>query len=131
MKTYQWHRSTIAESFDRLTRGEKPWVAFGDFLDDWRRSGHEDRYELIEVPLQDTARHPQWAALFAATVEQLCSLEQINSPAWIRDETYYYLPEPWYPTVRSEKMGQLYQEITPLIFKQHNVFSGDRVLDRI
>ena len=130
MKTYQWHRYTIAESFDRLTGGENAWVAFGDFLDDWKRSDHEDRYELIEAPLQDSARHPQWAALFAAAVEQLCSLEQITSPAWIRDEKYY-LPEPWYPTVRSEKMRLLYQEITPLIFKQHNVFSGDRVLERI
>jgi hypothetical protein len=130
MEKYRWHRYTIAESFDRLTRAENPWVAFGDFLDDWRRSDPQDRYELIEAPLQDATHHAQWAALFAAAVEQLCSRERIDPPAWVRDEKYYLL-EPWYPTVRSEKMRQLYQEITPLIFKQHNVFSGDRVLDRI
>jgi hypothetical protein len=73
MEEYRWHRYTIAESFDRLTKAENPWVAFGDFLDDWRRSDHQDRYEFIEARLQDSAHHVHWAALFAAAFEQLCS----------------------------------------------------------
>lgn len=32
MATYHWHRYSAAESFERVKRGENPWVAPGDFL---------------------------------------------------------------------------------------------------
>ena len=50
MEKYHWHRYTALESFDRIKKGEDPWVAHGDFLDDWRRSNHEDRLELVNEP---------------------------------------------------------------------------------
>jgi len=31
MQKYRWHRYTIAESFDRLTKAENLWFTFGDF----------------------------------------------------------------------------------------------------
>ncbi len=34
----QHHYQTAAETFDRIRRGTTPWVAIGDFLDDWRRA---------------------------------------------------------------------------------------------
>ena len=132
MEKYHWHRYTVSESFDRIKKGENHWVAFGDFLDDWRRSNHEDRLELVNEPPREpmTPEERRWAALFAAAVEQICTQEEIGPPAWVKDAKYY-LDEPWYPTVKTENMRRLYQEVTPMIFKQHNVFSGDRVLDRV
>ena len=132
MSKYHWHRYTVLESFNRIRKGENPWVAFGDFLDDWRRSDQKDRFELINEPLGkvETTEEKRWAALLAAAVEQLCAQEELNPPAWAK-EAEYYLSEPWYPTVRSENMRKLYHEVTPLIFKQHNVFSGDRILNRV
>jgi hypothetical protein len=35
---YWWYRQTIKETFDRICDGVSPWVAIGDFLDEWRRS---------------------------------------------------------------------------------------------
>lgn len=132
MGTYHWHRYTALESFDRIKKGEDPWVAHGDFLDDWRRSNPEDRLKLVNEPLGDvtTPEERQWAALFAASIEYLCSQESIDTPSWVK-QSGYYLQEPWYPEARSENMRRRLKETTPLIFAQHNVFGGDNILDRV
>ena len=68
---YRWHRQTIAETFERILNGTTPWVAIGDFLDDWRRSKVEDRYELVETPIAEapTLGMLRWAAFCASMVE--------------------------------------------------------------
>lgn len=130
--TYHWHRYSAAESFERLTQGENPWVALGDFLDDWRRSQPADRLALVEQPPREvtTPEEERWAALFAAVVEQLCTQENLLPPSWITS-TQYYLPEPWYPGAKTDRLRRLYAETTPDIFKQHNILAGDRLLQRI
>ena len=35
--------STASQSFERVRRGEDPWIALGDFLDDWRRAEADQR----------------------------------------------------------------------------------------
>ena len=35
--------STVSQSFDPVRRGADPWIALGDFLDDWRRAEVEQR----------------------------------------------------------------------------------------
>jgi hypothetical protein len=49
---YHWHRQTIQETFERICAAGNttPWVAIGDFLDDWRRSAVEHRRELVTTP---------------------------------------------------------------------------------
>src|SRR5689334_3749825 len=93
---YHWHRYTASESFGRILKGDNPWVAFGDFLDDWRRSDYEDRLELVTQPLEkaSTPDGGRWAALLAGAIEQLCIEENHPVPAWIK-EPRYYLQEPW------------------------------------
>ncbi len=132
MALYHWHRYSAAEGFQRIKKGENPWVALGDFLDDWRRSHQEDRFSLVEQPLEEAAtiEEQQWAALFAATVEQLCSQEHIAPPAWTT-ALHYYLPEPWYPEARTENLRRFLKETTPEIFKKHNVFGGESILARV
>lgn len=52
MTFYPWHRYTSTESLRRIThQHEEPWVAIGDFLDDWRRSAKGNRTELVRGPL--------------------------------------------------------------------------------
>ena len=42
--TYHWKRQTMAETFQRILQTPtQPWVAIGDFLDDWRFSAHAYR----------------------------------------------------------------------------------------
>lgn len=132
MGTYNRQRYKVSESFERILRGENPWVALGNSLDDWRRSNHDDRLMLVLQPLKDasTLDELHWAALFAATVEQLCSQENLPPPSWMAAPRYY-LSEPWYPEVKTEKLRCLQEETTPDIFKRHNVFGGDRLLYRV
>src|SRR6266851_4296829 len=88
MGSYNWHRYSAAESYERILQGEYPWVAFGDFLDDWLRSESEDRLELVSQPLgkASTPDEQHWAALFAAAIEQLCI-----------SEVLLFLPGLWSP----------------------------------
>lgn len=132
MASYHWHRYSAAEGFQRVKQGENPWVAFGDFLDDWRRSPREDRLALVAQPLEEavTPEEQRWAALFAAAVEQLCVLEHLSLPPWL-NAPRYYLQEPWFPEARTEKLRRLLEETTPEIFKKHNVFGGESILSRV
>ena len=132
MSKYRWNRYTASESINRLKKGESLWVAHGDFVDDWRRSNREDRLELISDPLPEasTQQERQWAALFVASIEQLCIQDELAVPSWIKARQYR-LQEPWYPEARSENMRRYLRETTPLIFAQYNVFGGNDILDRI
>ncbi|HZS77570.1 MAG TPA: hypothetical protein VFA41_13235 [Ktedonobacteraceae bacterium] len=132
MTSYHWHRFSVAEAFERIQQGENPWVAFGDFLDDWHRSQPEDRSALVQQAPGEarTEDEQRWAALFAATVEMLCTKEQLPIPGWVTSPRYY-LQEPWYPEARTANLRRLQEETTPETFKRHNVFSGDRILERV
>ena len=132
MHKYHWHRYSAAESYLRLLQGENPWVALGDFLDDWKRSAPSDRFELVEQSLPEVLDidHLHWAALFAATVEQLCTEEKLTPPAWVH-HAQYYLPEPWYLGIKTENLRRLHEQTTPEIFKQHNVMGGEQLLVRV
>jgi hypothetical protein len=105
---------------------------WGDFLDDWRRSAPADRFTLVTQAIAQatTDEEKRWSALFAASVEQLCSEEHLPVPAWTQ-ASQYYLAEPWYPGVRTENLRRLQAETTPIIFKQHNIFGGDNLLARV
>lgn len=133
MSFYPWHRYASAESLQRITdQHEEPWVAIGDFLDDWRRSAKEDRAELVHEPLEETTtlEFQHWAAFFAATVEQLCTQDGLPVPTWAMKQQYT-LSEPWYLEARTLQLRKLQEDTTPEIFKRRNILGGDRMLDRV
>lgn len=73
---YDWQRQTIAETFERIKREpQQPWVAIGDFLDDWRFTARADRSALVQEPIasagiaEDNVEVRRWAAFCAAIVE--------------------------------------------------------------
>lgn len=86
MAEYNWKRQTMIETFERIRqKPEQPWVAIGDFLNDWRRSVREDRLELVQVPIEaagSVLELQQWAAFCAATVEWLCWQDELPFPSW-------------------------------------------------
>jgi hypothetical protein len=54
----------------RIDGGDDPWLALGDFLDDWRRSAPSKRPRLVASPLPPVSEpNIRWAALIAAAVE--------------------------------------------------------------
>ncbi len=117
----------------RITEGAAPWVAIGDFLDAWSRSGLQARDEMIREPLSAPGSDEllRWAALVAAAVDWLAwnaKPERITPPAWVNGDEFV-LPKPWflYPGWRL-RMHQLVD--TPAPFKRRNIFGGDRILAR-
>ena len=127
---YWWHWYTSAESFQRILDGEDPWIAIGDFLDEWKREEITDRVELVSdsiaSPVPPTMN--QWAAFFSAMVEDLCVQDDLPVPAWTQS-IRFILDRPWflYPSWRLQ-VWQL--ATTPPAFKKRNIFGGDRILNR-
>lgn len=126
---------SAAGAWARIRAGTEPWVAVGDFLDEWRRTPPAERPGLVAEPpalAEEDSALLRWAALLAAAVEWLCWNERptrLDPPAWTSDPRFR-LPEPWflYPGWRLRAM-QLAD--TPAPFKMRNIFGGDRILDRV
>ena len=130
---YQWKRQTMVETFERIRQTPaQPWVALGDFLDDWRRSALEDRLELVSEPLMSTASPlelQRWATFCAATVEWLCWQDGLPFPDWT-GKTEYHLSDPWflYP---GDLLKPWQLATTPTPFRMRKIFGGDHMLDRV
>lgn len=124
-RSYQWH--TIAETVEQIYRGQTPWVAIGNFLNDWWLYAVEHRSELVAAPLPP-APNPEmqrWAAFCAAMVEWLCQQENLPFPAWTSQKDYT-LPNPWFLYEKSSRRSWLLAT-TPAPFKTRNIFGGDRM----
>src|SRR2546423_7462525 len=128
MREYQ--AQTAAETLRLIADGVDPWLAFGQFLDDWRAIAPEQRPGLVAEALDPVdATDQRWGALLAAAVDSLCAHEQVAAPAWTR-RPEYWLAEPWflYPGWRL-RAWQLAE--TPVPFRMRNIFGGDRILARV
>jgi len=124
--------STASGSFDRVRRGEDPWLAFGDFLDDWRRAEPDQRALIAAEPIQTTEQDPnrRWAALFAAAVDWLCwtTEPKVETPAWLADQVYV-LPTPWFVVEGAAlRTWQLVESPTP--FRMRRIFTDSSVVAR-
>jgi hypothetical protein len=130
MTIHEYRPQTAAETVGLVAGGTDPWLAIGQFLDDWRRTPAPQRPPLIsEAPPAVGGEHLRWAALMAAAVEWLCAADGLPFPSWT-SRPDYRLPEPWflYPGWRL-RAWQLVD--TPAPFKARNIFGGDRILSRV
>jgi len=123
---------TISISYREILAGEDPWVALGNFLNDFFGNYPERRAELVRDPLQkpvgSTAEEHRWAVFCAATVEYLCQKYALACPAWVHDPAYD-LAEPWYYSPGAHKLhvrARLERE-TPEPFTRRNIFCGNRM----
>ena len=126
----EYQPQTAAETVRLIAAGTDPWLAIGQFLDDWRRTEVARRPSLVgEPPTEVSGSSRPWAALLAASVEWLCARDGLPFPPWT-SRTEYRLPEPWflYPGWRL-RAWQLAE--TPVPFRARNIFGGDRILERV
>lgn len=133
---YHWRRQTIADTFERIKREpQQPWVAIGDFLDDWRFTEPPDRPALVQEPIVPAdfsagdIELRRWAAFCAAMVEWLCWQDGAPFPPWTASDEYR-LAEPWflYP---GDLLRAWQLTSTPAPFKMRNIFGGDQMLTRV
>lgn len=133
-----WKPQTIAETYARIIADpEHPWLAIGDFLDDWRSTTPDKRLALVEQPIvippAITTNSAQlelhrWAVFCAAMVEWLCRQDNLPFPSWT-SQGLLRLSEPWflYP---GDALKPWQLVTTPAPFKMRNIFGGDQMLSR-
>ena len=120
------HLHTMAATYQEICQGEEPWIALGNFLNDWFDYAKDRRAELVAAPLslpQDANQYQQrWAAFCAASVDYLCARFSVPCPAWV-SHPIYTLPDPWFDAPMAHKP----EVRTPEPFTRRNIYCGDRV----
>lgn len=123
---YQSH--TIAETFELICSNENPWIAIGNFLNDWWYYASDYRANLIErgLPLHCDRKTQRWAAFCAAMVEALCLHCNVPCPEWAYEKRFI-LSQPWFYYQDSGSRARLLAT-APTAFKKRNVYVTNRVL---
>lgn len=122
-----YHYHTIAETFQQICNEQAPWVAIGNFLNDWWFFAVEHRNELITtaLPPAPTPESLRWAAFCAAMVEWLCQQDALPFPPWTNQQCYV-LEMPWFLYEKPDYRAWLLAT-TPAPFKMRNIYGGDRM----
>lgn len=122
---------TFQRAFEQICTGEDPWIALGNFMHQFFGQYKHRREELvrdpIEVPEQVSPGLFRWAVFCAASVDYLCHIYDLSTPAWALDDRYR-LAEPWYYGIGADlpQVQEKLRQTTPEAFSRRNVFCGDR-----
>jgi hypothetical protein len=124
--------ATVGQYFGLLRDGEGPWIALGDFLDDWYRADPDQRALMVAEPIAIAESDPnrRWAALFAAVVDWLCwiTAPRVEPPAWIADDIFT-LPEPWFVSEGASLHDwQLIESPAP--FRMRRIYTDSSIVSR-
>jgi len=125
---------TIALTYQQICQGEQPWVALGNFMNDWFDYAKERRPELVAIPisLPETFSHEtfRWAVFCTASVEYLCDRYEILCPSWVHNPIYR-LPEPWFdaPMAHKLQVREYLIQQTPEPFTRRNIYCGNRMFE--
>jgi hypothetical protein len=127
------HLQTMALTYQEIGQGEQPWIALGNFMNDWFDYARDRRIELVAMPLS-MPEHPseemlRWAVFCAASVEYLCGRSALSCPSWVNDPQYAPLAEPWFdaPMAHKPSVRAFLREQTPEPFARRNIYCGNRV----
>ena len=123
---------TMALTFQEICQGEAPWVALGNFMNDWFDHAKDRRAQLvanpISMPTSSGSDILRWAAFCAASVEWLCKQYEITCPEWVENPTYF-LSEPWFdsPAAHKPQVRERLLRQTPEPFTRRNIYCGNRM----
>jgi hypothetical protein len=126
-----WQHMTMQMVYQEICDGEDPWIALGDFVNDFFDYASDHRETLIKDPLQlpqeGTEEAHKWAVFCAASVEYLCHEYSLPCPAWIFAPEYAHVTEPWFFSEMAATKPQVrerYEQETPREFRQRNIYCG-------
>ena len=126
------HLYTMAAAYQDICQGEQPWIALGNFMNEWFDYAKDRRAELVAAPLSlaevPNQQQLRWAAFCAASVEYLCTRYSVLCPAWVYLPVYT-LPEPWFdaPMAHKPEVRTYLLEQTPEPFTRRNIYCGNRM----
>ena len=125
---------TISVTYEEICQGETPWIALGNFMNDWFDYARDRRSELVAAPIilpeNATAEELRWATFCVASVEWLCERYNVPCPLWVRNPTFR-LTEPWFDSPGADRLEMRQRLIrqTPEPFTRRNIFCGNRMFD--
>lgn len=125
---------TMALSYQEICQGARPWVALGNFMNDWFDYAKDRRTELvadpITVPFSPTGEQWKWAVFCAASVEYLCDRYHVPCPSWVY-QSAYALSEPWFdsPGASKPEVRERLLQKTPEPFIRRNIYCGNHMFD--
>ena len=97
---------TMTLAYQEICQGEEPWVALGNFMNDWFDYAKDRRADLvadpIALPALPNSEQLRWASFCAASVEYLCEHYEVPCPSWVHHPVYR-LPEPWFDALNPQK----------------------------
>ncbi len=123
---------SMALTYQAICQGERPWVALGNFMNEWFDYAIDQRAQRIADPLtlpeEPDTDALRWAAFCAASVEWLCRRYEVSCPSWVYHSTYS-LPEPWFdsPGAHKPQVRERLLQQTPEPFARRNVYCGNRM----
>jgi hypothetical protein len=124
---------TIARTYEEICAHEEPWVALGNFQNDWFIYAADRRAELIANAPQEqptpTPEEHRWACFIAASVEYLCQQYAVPCPHWVYEHPcHYQLETPWYDVpYLTDDIRTWLEKTTPEPFRKRNIYCGDRI----
>jgi hypothetical protein len=127
----EYRPQSAAVTMRLIRAGVDPWLAMGQFLDDWRRTDLAERPRLVRNPPRpcESDEWLRYEALLAASVDFLCVEAGLRTPKWALSPSYR-LPRPWFLydgwRLRAWQLAE-----TPVPFRMRNIFGGDRILSRV
>ena len=120
---------TVEVAYAEICQGEDPWVALGNFMNDWFDHAKDQRDRLVAESLMQpdapNAHTRRWAAFCAASVDWLCQQYSVPCPVWVHDPSYCLL-QPWFYYPQARLHERLMQQ-TPEPFKRRNIYCGNRM----
>ncbi len=123
------HLQTMAFAYQEISQGARPWVALGNFMNDWFDYAKDRRAALVATPLSLPSDELfRWAVFCAASVEYLCERYAVSCPSWVHNPAYC-LSEPWFDSPMAHKpevQAYLIQQ-TPAPFTKCNIYCGERM----
>lgn len=123
---------TMAFTYEEICQGQQPWVALGNFMNDWFDYAKDRRAELVadslSLPVEPDEEKVRWAVFCAASVEYLCERYGVACPEWVYDPAYV-LAEPWFdaPMAHKPEIRAYLIQQTPAPFARRNIYCGDRI----
>jgi hypothetical protein len=132
MKT-ETQLQTIATAYKEICEGEEPWIALGNFMNDFFGNFPERREELLqeppEEPVDPTPEQHHWAAFCAASAEYLSVKYGLSCPTWVYNPTYILL-DPWFHSPAALQKPEVRERImqeAPEPFARRNIYCSNRV----
>jgi len=126
------HLQTMALTYQEIVQGEEPWVAMGNFMNDWFAYAKDKRTQLVAEPVILTGEantdNIYWATFCTASVEWFCDRYEVPCPSWVHAVSYRLLkpqfdfPCEYKPEVRAWLIQQ-----TPEPFSRRNIYCGNRM----